>query len=157
MSEERDAAAVRLPPPVAYLVAVVLGLLLQRYGPALSLPLEPVARVVVAVVLGAVAVGMMASAWGLFKKSEQDPKPWKPTPAIVSTGIYRYTRNPMYVSMALVQLTVAVALLNGWIIALLPVVLVIIHFTAIRHEETYLERKFGETYLAYKRSVRRWL
>jgi protein-S-isoprenylcysteine O-methyltransferase Ste14 len=63
----------------------------------------------------------------------------------------------MYIGMALLQLGIGVALANGWIVALIPVVLVIIYAIAIRHEEAYLERKFGEGYLVYKRSVRRWI
>ena len=59
--------------------------------------------------------------------------------------------------MALLQAGIGVGWANGWIIALLPPVLAIIFRIAIRHEEAYLERKFGESYLAYKRSVRRWL
>ena len=63
----------------------------------------------------------------------------------------------MYVGMALIQIGIGVALANGWILAFVPVVLVVVYATAIRHEEAYLERKFGEGYLVYKRSVRRWL
>ncbi|MCX5739319.1 MAG: isoprenylcysteine carboxylmethyltransferase family protein [Proteobacteria bacterium] len=80
---------------------------------------------------------------------------WERSP--FSTGIYRFTRNPMYVGMALLQTSIGITWGNGWILALVPVVLVTIYTIAIRHEEAYLERKFGSTYLEYKRSVRRWL
>jgi protein-S-isoprenylcysteine O-methyltransferase Ste14 len=101
---------------------------------------------------------MAASVAGrLFMKTGQDPTPWKPTTEIISTGIYRFTRNPMYVGLALVQTGLAVAMANLWLVALLPVVLAVVYATAIRHEEAYLERKFGEAYLDYKRSVRRWI
>jgi protein-S-isoprenylcysteine O-methyltransferase Ste14 len=62
----------------------------------------------------------------------------------------------MYVGMALIQLSVGVALGDAWIIVLVPLVLLVIYTIAIRHEEAYLERKFGETYAGYK-AVRRWL
>jgi len=100
---------------------------------------------------------LIASAIGLFRNIGQDPAPWTATPEIVTEGIYRVTRNPMYVGMALLQLGIGVALANGWMVVLIPFVLVIIYAIAIRHEEAYLERKFGEGYLVYKRSVRRWL
>ena len=102
-------------------------------------------------------VALMAGAIGLFKQSGQDPKPWKETPEIISTGIYKWSRNPMYVGMALLQLGIGLGLANGWMIALVPVVLLLVYRTVIRHEEAYLEGKFGDTYLAYKGSVRRWL
>jgi protein-S-isoprenylcysteine O-methyltransferase Ste14 len=99
----------------------------------------------------------MAAAIGLFKKTGQDPKPWVSTPEIISQGIYQISRNPMYMGMALVQTAAGVGFANGWILALLPVSLLIIYFSAIRHEEAYLEQKFGESYTRYKASVRRWL
>jgi protein-S-isoprenylcysteine O-methyltransferase Ste14 len=100
---------------------------------------------------------MIRSAFRLFRSTGQDPKPWESTPQIISTGIYRFTRNPMYVGMALLQLSIGIGLGNGWIVVLLPVVLLLIYVIAIRHEEIYLERKFGEGYTRYKGSVRRWL
>ncbi len=63
----------------------------------------------------------------------------------------------MYVAMALIQVGLGIAMANPWVIALLPPVLATIHVTAILREEAYLERKFGEAYLDYKRSVRRWI
>jgi protein-S-isoprenylcysteine O-methyltransferase Ste14 len=152
-----DGAAVRIPPPFVYLGAVVLGGLLHELVLPLRLPLSTPLRIAGAAIAGALGIGLVAAAIGLFRKIGQDPAPWKPTPEIVSTGIYRLTRNPMYVGMALLQTAIALGWANGWILALVPVVLVTIRLIAIRHEEAYLERKFGETYLAYKRSVRRWL
>ncbi|MCI0671698.1 MAG: isoprenylcysteine carboxylmethyltransferase family protein, partial [Myxococcaceae bacterium] len=72
-------------------------------------------------------------------------------------GVYKFTRNPMYLGMTLLQTAIGIGWANGWIIALLPGVLAIIYATAIRHEEAYLERKFGDAYTRYKESVRRWL
>jgi protein-S-isoprenylcysteine O-methyltransferase Ste14 len=79
------------------------------------------------------------------------------TPEIISSGVYRATRNPMYLGMILLQIGIGIGLANGWILVLIPLVLVIINATAIRHEEAYLEGKFGDTYTAYKASVRRWI
>lgn len=152
-----DAAAVRLPPPLVYLGAVVGGGLLHVFVLPLRLPLGTPLRIAGALLLGALGLGLAAAAIGLFRKSGQDPTPWKPTPEIVSTGVYRVTRNPMYVGLALVQTAIAIGWANGWILLAVPAVLLTIWATAIRHEEEYLERKFGESYLAYKRSVRRWL
>ncbi|MDH3628182.1 MAG: isoprenylcysteine carboxylmethyltransferase family protein [Acidobacteriota bacterium] len=157
MSDEKDGAAVRFPPPFAYLSGIAIGALLQSFVTPLSMAIGRELRIAGAGIVAALGVGIMAAAAGPFKKTEQDPKPWKPTPAIISTGIYGYSRNPMYVSMALLQACVGIALLNGWILVLIPPVLWLVYYTAIRHEEVYLERKFGETYLSYKRSVRRWL
>lgn len=154
---DRDGAAVRIPPPFVYLGAVILGALVHRYLYPVSLGLPRGVRFAAAAVVAATGVGMMAAAAGLFKRTGQDPKPWKLTPEIISTGIYRITRNPMYVSMALLQVAIGLAWGRVWIIALVPVVLAVVYATAVRHEEAYLEEKFGEAYLSYKSSVRRWI
>ena len=154
--DQRDGAAVRLPPPLVYLIAVVLGGALHlavplRFDPGLG------ARIGLAAVASALGFGLIAAAIAHFRRTGQDPKPWKSTPEIISSGIYRFTRNPMYVGMALIQAGIGIGARNGWILALIPAVLAVVNWTAIRHEEAYLERKFGDSYIAYKNSVRRWL
>jgi protein-S-isoprenylcysteine O-methyltransferase Ste14 len=155
-SEKAD-AAVHLPPPSIYLTAVIAGGLLHAFALPLNLGLPMSARIGTAVAVAGFGVAMMASAMGLFRRTGQDPRPWKSTPEIISTGVYRVTRNPMYVGMALLQIGIGMGLANGWILVLVPPVLVLVYATAIRHEEAYLERKFGDTYVAYKASVRRWI
>jgi protein-S-isoprenylcysteine O-methyltransferase Ste14 len=152
-----DGAAVRLPPPLVYLGALVIGGLLHVLVFPLPLGLPMGLRIALAAAAALGGVMLVASAIGLFRRTGQDPKPWESTPAIISTGIYRFTRNPMYVGMAMIQLSIGIGWGNGWIVALLPVVMVLIYWIAVRHEEAYLEGKFGDVYLAYKRSVRRWL
>jgi protein-S-isoprenylcysteine O-methyltransferase Ste14 len=154
---DRDGAAVRVPPPLVYLGAVVAGVLVHWLWLPARLTLPPGARVALTAVVALLGLSLMGGAIRLFRRSGQDPKPWEPTPEIISTGVYRFTRNPMYVGMALLQIAIGIGLANGWVLALVPFVLVLVYGTAVRHEEAYLERKFGETYASYKRSVRRWL
>ncbi|MBW2713295.1 MAG: isoprenylcysteine carboxylmethyltransferase family protein [Deltaproteobacteria bacterium] len=150
-------AAVRLPPPLVYLGAIGLGALLQATLLPLKLDLTFSLRLGGALLLALLGLSSMGAAIGLFKKTGQDPKPWVSTPEIISEGIYRFSRNPMYLGMALIQTAAGVGLANGWILLLLPPVLLTIHFSAIRHEEAYLEKVFGEEYTRYKASVRRWI
>ena len=157
LSTERDGAAVRVPPPLVYLGGVIAGVVIHWLVLPLPLGLSAAARIALTAAAALLGILLMGGAIRLFRQTGQDPKPWEPTPEVVSTGVYRFTRNPMYVSMALLQIAIGVGLANGWILALVPPVLVIVYGTAIRHEEAYLERKFGETYASYKRSVRRWL
>lgn len=154
---DRDGAAVRIPPPLVYLGGVIAGVLVHGLLLPLRLPLSTSARVSLSTAPILLGLFLMGGAIRLFRRSGQDPKPWEPTPEIISTGVYRFTRNPMYVGMALLQIGIGVGLANGWVLALVPFVLAAVYRTAIRHEEGYLERKFGETYASYKRSVRRWL
>jgi len=157
VAENSDAAAVRFPPPLVYLAAIIAGALLHAYVLPLPCDFALGARIALTTAIAMLGIAIMIAAVGLFKHTGQDPKPWKTTPEIISTGIYRFTRNPMYVAMALLQTAIGIGFANGWIIALVPPALVIIYAIAIRREEAYLERKFGDPYIEYKRSVRRWL
>ncbi len=154
----RDAAKVRIPPPFLYLIPVALGVLLHRY--ALPWPVPgpdgPV-RAAIAVAVVAVGVGVALAALGLFWRTGQNPEPWKPTPSIVSDGIYRFTRNPMYVGLAIIQIGAGIGAGTLWITALTPLSLIAVYWLAVRPEEAYLEAKFGDEYLRYKTSVRRWI
>jgi protein-S-isoprenylcysteine O-methyltransferase Ste14 len=154
---KRDGAAVRIAPPLVYLGAVIVGVVLHAFVMPLPIGLSPELRIAVGAAATLPGLVLMGGAIGLFRRTGQDPKPWESTPAIISTGVYRITRNPMYLGMAFVQIAIGVGLANWWIIALVPVVLVIVHATAVHHEEVYLERKFGDEYARYKGSVRRWL
>ena len=154
---ERDGAAVRLPPPLVYLLALIAGGVLHRFLLPLPLPIGTLARVGGAIVAIALGLAMVAGAIGLFRRTGQDPKPWKSTPEIISSGVYTITRNPMYVGMSLLLAGIGIGWANGWLLVLLPPLWLVIYRTAIRHEEAYLERKFSDRYLEYKRSVRRWI
>ena len=153
----KDGAAVRIPPPLIYLGAVIVGVVVHAFAAPLPMGLSTGVRIALGVAAAVPAVVLLAGAIGLFRRTGQDPKPWEPTPEIISTGVYRFTRNPMYLGLAFVQLAIGVGLSNAWIIILVPVVLGIVYATAIRHEEAYLERKFGDEYTRYTASVRRWL
>ena len=99
----------------------------------------------------------MIGAMRRFVATGQDPKPWLSSPELIAAGIYRVSRNPMYLSMAVLQASLGIAIGYGWVVLLVPVSMATVHWTAIRHEERYLGNKFGEAYAQYRRSVRRWL
>jgi len=109
------------------------------------------------VIVAAAILGLGVWPVVLFRRSGQSEIPWKPTTSIVDRGPFRFTRNPMYLQLVLVSVGFAVMLVNWWIVLLTPICAWALQRLAIRPEEEYLERKFGETYLAYKRRVRRWI
>ena len=92
-----------------------------------------------------------------FRAADTPVPTREPTRAVISKGPYRFSRNPIYLSFAILQLGIAVWTGSAWFLVVLVLTMLVITTGVIVREERYLERKFGETYLAYKRKVRRWL
>ena len=155
----RDGAAVRVFPPAIPLIAILAGSGLQYVWPIdLGLEIPELVRYWIGGVIFAGAV-LLLGGWSvlIMRRSGQSENPWKPTTEIIERGPYRFTRNPMYLQMVIACVGVAVALANVWILLLAPVCAWALQVLAILPEEEYLERKFGDTYLTYKKRVRRWL
>ena len=150
-----DTAGVRVPPPLIYLAGLAVGFGLEVLLPGTSLP--SAVRWVLGGVIFVAGLGLATSFNTAFARQGTAVEPWKPTTAIVTSGPYRLTRNPAYLSMALMY--VGIALLGDalWVLVPLPVVLALIDRGVIAREERYLERKFGREYLDYKGTVRRWI
>lgn len=157
--QQRDAAAVRVFPPAVPLLTVLTGIGLQRLWPlepGFELPAPERYWIGGLIVAGAV-LGLGLWSVMALRRTGQSENPWTPTTHVVESGPFRVTRNPMYLQMVLACIGIAVALMNAWIVVLTPVCAWLLYKLAIVPEERYLERKFGEGYLAYRRRVRRWL
>ena len=159
MREQRDAAAVRVFPPAVPLFTILLGVGLKRLWP-LDLGFPPPVPLNYIIGGGIIVAAILGLGWrsvSLMRGTGQSENPYKPTTQIVTQGPYRFTRNPMYLQMVLVCIGFAIILWNVWILLLSPVCALALTWLAILPEEKYLERKFGEEYLSYKRKVRRWI
>lgn len=93
----------------------------------------------------------------LFKRNDTAIDPWKTTSKIITTGPYRYSRNPIYLFACGVPIGLGITFDSYWALFAFIPALIIVYHTAVKKEEKYLETKFGEEYLGYKRKVRRWL
>ena len=111
--DEEHGAKVRVPPPLIFLGLTGLGAVLHAWVLPWPLPLRSIAATAVGVLTAIAGFALMFWAVYLFKKSGQDPKPWTPSPEVVDTGPYRFSRNPMYAGMLLVQLGLGVGLANA--------------------------------------------
>ena len=149
-----NAGAVTIP-PIIYLVGLLLGLLLHYLYPVKFLPAA--ISVWSGVLLILISVLMVLSALLAFRRVGASPDVHKPTTAISTDGIYRWSRNPMYISLALLYLGIAAWVNSLWILLLLVPMLVVVDQGVVKREERYLEKKFGDEYLRYKSHVRRWI
>lgn len=155
MSDSQKTSGIHFPPPFIYVAFFLLGLGLERIAPAVSLPRSPALGI--AAVLLIPGFGLLFWSLLLFFKARTSPLPMLPTTAIVRSGPYRWTRNPMYLAMLLIYLGVALWFDIFWALPFVPLVIFLVGRLVIRKEERYLEEKFGEEYRRYQSEVGRWL
>lgn len=142
-AESADIAGVIAPPPLIYLAALLLVALCRAFA---RLPVAP-GRSTLWPGLVLVAAAVSIALWG----------PNLPAKAIVTSGPFRFSRNPLYCSLTLLYLGLSAFLNTWWSLILLVPLLLVMHVGVVRREERYLERKFGEEYRRYRSSVRRYL
>src|SRR3954454_20600929 len=155
ISNSSNHAGVWIPPPLLYVLPLLLARLLQTVIP---LPFLPAGIGAGAAVLCFI-VGIVLCIWsiGLFRRSKTSLVPVKPTATLVLRGPYKLSRNPMYLGLLCLYLAAAFWLNSVWALVLVPLVIGIVQRVVIEKEERYLEQQFGETYRQYKAHVRRWI
>jgi len=149
-----DNAGVIVRPPVLYVAALVAMLLLRWLWP---LPILGGAAFWPGLALVVFGVGILI--WGrrALVAGGTNVDPLLPSTAVVTSGPYRFSRNPLYVGLAIVYLGLTLTFDAWWGIVLLALVLIVMHLGVIQREERYLERKFGDGYRQYRSAVRRYL
>lgn len=123
-------------------------------------PADGPAHSVSAVFAGCLVLGGLALAVAGIRNFSRAGTPVptnEPTRALVTTGIYAWTRNPIYVGLFAVYVGIALAVRSPWILILAVPLMTAVRYGVVAREEAYLQRRFGDAYLAYKARVRRWL
>jgi protein-S-isoprenylcysteine O-methyltransferase Ste14 len=150
-----DRPGVPIAPPLLFVIPLLVSIVIEHFFPTIFVH-GPV-RWIAGVLLVALGVALNIAGFVTQKHAGTDPIPFNPTTKIVSHGLYRFSRNPMYIGFALWTLGVAILINSLWALMAVPVGLISIDLLVVAREERYLERKFGEEYLSYKRRVRRWI
>lgn len=150
---------VPFPPPFIYVAAFLAGLALERWVWRIRLGGGELRTVLVVTGWACVVGGLTFAAWGLatFLRARTAVVPNRPASRLVTSGPYRFSRNPMYSGLGVLYLGLALVFDVGWPVVLFPSAAAALYFLVVRREERYLAHAFGEDYGAYTRSVRRWL
>jgi len=151
---EAHAAGAPIPPPVL-VVAAILGGFALHFVP-LPIPLPFLAARLAGALLIAAGIALALAGMGALVRGGTTPFPHHRSTALVVEGVYRISRNPIYLSMAVVLAGVAVAARSGWHLLMLALVVAVFDRAQIPREERYLEARFGDSYRDYARRVRRW-
>lgn len=153
--ERKDSPRIFVPPPLVFVTALVLGLAID--GRLAAPPPAPLWLLAASGLLILAGLALPLAGLLIFLWRGARAEPWQGTDVMVTGGIYRLTRNPMYLGFALVHAGLALMFRSPAAGLLLVPVLLIIDRLVIAREEAYLARRFGAGYDDYRRSVRRWL
>lgn len=153
-----ETAGVAVRPPLLFLSGLIVGALAGWLvpldaGPALAGPPRWIAGAAVTLL----GVALMAWALRLFRASGTPVQTSKATNAVVTTGPYRFSRNPIYLGLSLIYIGIALGLGLWWALVLLPLIWITLHVGVVRREEAYLEARFGDAYKHYRTRTRRYI
>ena len=145
-----------LPPPILMAIALVVAIILDWAPPRFLAPMGFNAQVIIGVLLVAGSLLLVAAAVRTFRREGTNVVPTRPALKIVTSGPYRFTRNPMYLSMVLFMLGISLIFSLEWGVILTPILWIGYDRLIVAREEAYLSAKFGGDYQALLKRPRRW-
>ncbi len=154
--ETKGVSGAYIPIAVVFLLGLASGIIANLF--VVPFPIVQSTWIaVVGVVPLAVGAYLFVSARRAFRRRATPLMPWKATTQLVQDGPYMYTRNPIYLALALWFLAASLIFNSAYLLDIVVVVVILFDRTQIPREERYLEDKFGEEYARYKSKVRWWI
>jgi protein-S-isoprenylcysteine O-methyltransferase Ste14 len=159
MEEDARGPNVRIPPPLLFALPLLTGFIVQHFVPVHIVNGAESTRIVrlVGVAEIAIALGLFGWAVSTFRRLKTPVIPMRRARALAEEGPFRLTRNPMYLGFTVLYLGITFVGNAFWPLVFLPEAIALTYLFAIRLEEAYLTREFGDAYRAYCSRVRRWL
>jgi protein-S-isoprenylcysteine O-methyltransferase Ste14 len=159
MRDELTSPGVRFPPPFIYVGFFLVGMAIENWVGRLQLSTVSTRGPIVVMGWVAIVAGVAIAGSGViaFRVARTAIIPFHSASRLVRRGPYRFTRNPMYLGLAILYAGVAVLLDRGVPLLLLPLAILAMQLLVIRREERYLAHAFGDDYHRYERTVRRWI
>jgi len=152
---EPKSPGIVFPPPLLFALIGFGGWFAARYYPALQFEV-PLWLQFVGTSMAFAGLGLEFWTLGLFKRAKTSALPWQGDQALIATGAYKVSRNPMYAGMLLLVTGLCLGLGLTLSLILIPLGALVIDRVVIRAEERYLTARFGDAYLNYCKIVRRW-
>jgi protein-S-isoprenylcysteine O-methyltransferase Ste14 len=155
MTNSKNSAGIRIPAPILTIIHITMAILLRRLAP---IPI-PAPAFVQWLGLGFAALGFILGVLALieFRRARAALDPRKPTKSLVTSGIYNYTRNPVYLGFVFMLVGLPLTMGTYWGVILVWPLVVFMNNLVIKPEETYLEKNFKDQFTDYQSRVRRWL
>lgn len=155
--DDGDHAHIIAPPPVIFGIILAAALLIDKCFPLTIMAHPGTLSKVLANSLFAISGVIMVSTTRLMLRKKTALRPEKSTTTIVTEGFFRYSRNPLYLSLIMIYSGISIHANSLWLVFFLPVFFVALERGVVLREEKYLEGKFGDEYVRYKKNVRRWI
>jgi len=152
-----DSADIRIAPLLLFIICTASGILMEYQFPNSFLRDEVTIRLVTGLILIIVSGLIALSSIVSLVRNHTPFDPARPTVRIVQDGVFRFSRNPMYLSLLVLQGGAAFLTASIWLLVAAAGLFVLLSVYAVRPEEKYLMKKFGDEYRAYCNSVRRWI
>ncbi len=155
IDQDQKGANVKIPPPLIFLGAILAGYALHYILP---LKIGDTAGILIAG-LTTVSIGLIVIILAILslRRAKTSVEPWRPTTAIITSGVFGVSRNPIYLAFCWAVIGIGLILNSWWVLLSFIPAAVLITIFVINREEAYLESKFADEYLRYKTRVRRWL
>jgi len=155
LPRHEDRPGIIIPPPLLFVLPLAVAFFADKFAPTGFV--HGSLRWAIGVLLVAGGLALSIAGFVTQHRAGTNPIPIHPSTRIVTHGVYRFSRNPIYVGFGVWIFGIAFLLNSVWMLIAAPIGLILTDRFVVTHEERYLERKFGEEYLGYKRRVRRWI
>lgn len=145
------------PPPAIFLACIVAGALAQRFRPWLIAPYSFRQGLVFSAVAGLPALIIAGWAMMELRRHHTTIEPGLTPTHLVTSGSFRFTRNPLYLALLLLSLAIALAVNSIWLLLTTVLLFVLLDRLVVIQEERTIAEAFGEEYASYRKRVRRWI
>ncbi|MDG1707833.1 MAG: isoprenylcysteine carboxylmethyltransferase family protein [Emcibacteraceae bacterium] len=155
MSEQEDNAGIVTHPPVFYIVAAIIGVRIDYLFPLSFGSNAMLGNAGIIIFVLGLIIALLS--FKIFASNKQSPSVHASASKVYQSGVYAYSRNPIYFGIMLWLVAAALYFDNAWLLIVTVPLILFMNKAVIEKEEAYLANKFGDDYLDYKKKVRRWI